>query len=263
MAAPHRKPTPLPHWGDPRLPGHREFWDVSHAWRRLFAEAWGTFLLVLVAAGADMAAAQSAGAVTPAMASVAAGLTVAAIIYFMGAVSGAHINPAVSLAFALRGNFPWRRVPGYIAAQSIGGVAAVFALRSMLGDIGMLGATLPSHGVGAMAAFWLETMLTAGLVNVVLGTASGARNIGTNGALAVGGYVAAAGLWAKPLCGASMNPVRSLAPDLVRGDFSTSLVYVAGPLLGALIAVGFEWILKGPPTAAGTQAAQGEPDGGR
>jgi len=103
----------------------------------------------------------------------------------------------------------------------------------------------------------METLLTAGLVSTILGTASGARNIGSNGALAVGGYIALAGLWAAPISGASMNPVRSFAPDLVRGDMGTSWIYIAGPIIGALIAVGFEWILKGKPTAAGTSAARG------
>jgi len=103
----------------------------------------------------------------------------------------------------------------------------------------------------------METLLTAGLVNVILGTASGARNIGTNGAIAVGGYIALAHILAARVCGPSMNPVRSLTPDLVRGDLATTWIYVVGPLVGAAVGVGFEWILKGRPTAAGTIAAQG------
>jgi aquaporin Z len=234
-----------------------DFLDSSLEWRRIFAETWGTFLLVVVAAGGGVVAVKSRGAVTLGMMVVAPGLMVMAIIYFMGTVSGAHLNPAVTLAFAMRGNFPWRRVPGYVLAQVIGGVAAALFLRIMFGTIGELGATMPGSGVGGGKALAIEVVLTAGLVNTILGTASGARNIGTNGAIAVGGYIALAGLWAAPISGASMNPVRSLAPDLVRGDLGTTWVYVVGPLLGALIGVAFEWILKGRPTATGAIAAQG------
>jgi aquaporin Z len=234
-----------------------DFLDPAHEWRRFFAEAWGTFLLVLVAAGGGVVAAKSGGAVTLSMQVMAPGLMVMAIIYFMGTVSGAHLNPAVTLAFAVRRNFPWRRVPGYVLAQLIGGIAAAQFLHAMFGSVGALGATLPGSGISNSTALAMEVVLTAGLVNTILGTASGARNIGTNGAIAVGGYIILAGLWAAPISGASMNPVRSFAPDLVRGDFSTTWIYLAGPVLGALIGVAFEWILKGKPTVAGALAAQG------
>lgn len=237
-----------------------DFWESAHEWRRVFAEAWGTFLLVVVAAGAVVVGAQSRGAITLSMKVVAPGLMVMAIIYFMGAVSGAHLNPAVTLAFAARRNFPWCRVPGYIGAQVIGGIAAASLLRAMFGTIGLLGATTPGPGVSDFQALAMEVLLTTGLVSTILGTASGARNIGSNGALAVGGYIALAGLWAAPISGASMNPVRSFAPDLIRGDMSTTWIYLVGPVLGAIIAVGFEWILKGKATAAGTLAAQGDFD---
>jgi len=180
-----------------------------------------------------------------------------AIIYFMGAVSGAHLNPAVTLAFAVRRDFPWKRVPGYIVGQVIGGIAAAVFLLALFGTIGALGATLPGRGVTSGKALAMEVVLTAGLVNTILGTASGARNIGTNGALAIGGYIALAGLWAAPVTGSSMNPARSLAPDLVRGDLHTTWIYLVGPVAGALIGVAFEWVLKGKPTAAGRIAAQG------
>jgi len=239
-----------------------DFSDPALEWRRMFAEIWGTFLLVLVAAGGGVVRDLSGGSLSLAMIVVAPGLMVMAIIYFMGSVSGAHLNPAVTLAFAVRGNFPWRRVPGYVLAQLIGAIAAAVFLRAMFGKVGALGATVPGIGIGGTKAMVMELMLTAGLVNTILGTASGARNIGTNGALAVGSYIALAGLWASPISGASMNPVRSLAPDLLRGDFSNSWIYMVGPILGALVAVCFEWILRGKPTAAGTVAAQGTLDKG-
>ena len=234
-----------------------DFLDDSLEWRRLFSEIWGTFLLVLVAAGGGVVGAMSNGRVSLGMMVVAPGIMVMAIIYFMGPVSGAHLNPAVTLAFAVRGNFPWKRVPGYIIGQLIGGICAVGLLRAMFGTIGALGATLPGSGVTSGKALAIEVVLTTGLVNTILGTASGARNIGTNGAIAVGGYIALAGLWSAPVSGASMNPVRSLAPDLVRGDLSTTWIYIVGPVAGAMIGVAFEWILKGTPTAAGKIAAEG------
>ncbi|MFN2165106.1 MAG: MIP/aquaporin family protein [Anaerolineae bacterium] len=240
-----------------------DFLDAALEWRRVFAEAWGTFLLVLVAAGGSTIAARTGSTVNQGLLAMATGVVVMAIIYTMGAVSGAHLNPAVTLAFALRRNFPWRRVPGYLAAQLLGGIAAALFLRAMFGTAGALGATLPGVGVGNLRALIMEVLLTAGLVNVILGTASGARNIGTNGAIAVGGYIALAGILAMPVSGASMNPVRSLCPDLIRGNLATTWIYLVGPLVGAAVGVVFEWILKGRPTTAGTIAAQGYPaDGG-
>jgi aquaporin Z len=241
----------------------RQFLDASREGRRLFAELWGTFLLVLVGAGADIASVISQGALPRPLAAAAPGIMVMVAIYFMGAVSGAHINPAVTLAFALRRNFPWRRVPGYLVAQVAGALLAAALLRSMFGTVGDLGATAPRHGVTPLMALVLEVVLTAGLVNAILGTASGARNIGTNAGIAVGGYVALAGLWASTFTGASMNPARSLGPDVLRGEFGTLWIYIAGPLIGAAIGVAFEWMLKGPPTAHGAKAAQGEEDAGR
>lgn len=237
------------------------FLDPRHEWKRIFAEVWGTFLLVLVAAGGPVVAASSGNHAGDALLPVAPGLMVMAIIYFMGTVSGAHLNPAVTIAFAMRRNFPWVRVPGYIIAQIAGGGLAALFLGFMFGNAAVApGMTLPGHEVTPVKAVLMEIVLTAALVNTILGTSSGARNIGTNGAIAVGGYIALAGMWAAPISGASMNPVRSLAPALVCGDTALAWVYVAGPLAGALIGVAFEWILKGPPTTAGTIAAQGTLD---
>ncbi len=238
-------------------PGARAFDDPQLEWRRLFSELLGTFFLVLVAAGAPVVAARSHGAVSLSAQVVAPGLMVMAVIYFMGAVGGAHLNPAVTLSFALRRNFPWRRVPGYVVMQLLGATLAALFLRSMLGNIGNLGATLPQNGFSSMQAMILEVVLTLGLVSVILGTASGARNIGTNAALAVGSYIALAGLWAAPMTGASMNPARSFGPALVGDHWGSYWAYVVGPLLGGVLAVGCAWLLRGGPTAAGDEAAQG------
>ncbi len=235
----------------------RDFDDLSFEWRRLFSEALGTFLLVLVAAGAAVVNARSHGEVPLDARVVAPGLMVMATIYFMGTISGAHLNPAVTIAFALRRNFPWRRVPGYVAAQLIGSALAAAFLRASFGNIGHLGATLPSPGTSAATTVLIEGVLTVGLVSVILGTASGARNIGANAALAVGGYIVLAGLWAAPVSGASMNPARSLGPAIVGGHWADWWVYLIGPVVGGVIAVGIAWVLRGPPSPAGDQAAQG------
>ncbi len=144
-----------------------DFLKAAHEWRRLFSEAWGTFLLVVVAAGAGVIGALSGGAVTLSMRVVAPGMMVMAIIYFMGSVGGAHLNPAVTLAFAARRNFPWRRVPGYVAAQCAGGLAASGFLRAMFGNIARLGATIPGPGVSDVQALVMEVLLTTGLVSTI------------------------------------------------------------------------------------------------
>ncbi len=242
---------------DAVVQSQRDFENPRLEYRRAFSEAWGTFLLVLVAAGGGVVGAQAFGAdLTLAMKALAPGMMVMGIIFFMGTVSGAHLNPAVTLAFAARGNFPWWRVPGYILAQAIGAILAAFVLQWMFGDI-MAGATLPGQGVSDVTAMLMEMLLTAGLVSVILGTASGARNVGIAGGIAVGAYIGLVSVWGAPVSGASMNPMRSFAPALVGWDFSHYWVYVVGPILGALIAVIFEFILRGAPTKAGAEAAQG------
>lgn len=224
--------------------GSREEWDdMALEWRRLFAELFGTFLLVFAAAGGGLLHAR--GQISLSAAVVAPGLMVTAIILFMGAVSGAHLNPVVSLAFALRNDFSWRRVPGYIVAQLAGATLASLFLLAVFGNIGQLGATLPGPGYANWQALLMEIALTTGLVSVILGTASAAQNVGAIAALGVGGYIALAGLWAAPVSGVSMNPARSFGPALVSGDFASYWVYVAGPIAGALIAVAFAFILRG------------------
>ncbi|HTU78033.1 MAG TPA: aquaporin [Solirubrobacteraceae bacterium] len=220
-----------------------QFDDPSLEWRRLFSELLGTFMLVLVAAGGGILHAK--GQISLAAAVVAPGLMVMAIILFMGAVSGAHLNPVVSLAFALRRDFRWKRVPGYIVIQLLGATLACLFLEAVFGDVQHLGATLPGRGYADWQALLMEVALTATLVSVILGTASSAQNVGRVAALGVGGYIALAGLWAAPVSGTSMNPARSFGPALVSGDFNGYWVYVLGPLAGALIAVGCAYVLRG------------------
>lgn len=234
-----------------------EFDNPRLEYKRLFSEVWGTFLLVLVAAGGGVIGATAYGSgLTLAMKALAPGIMVMGIIFFMGTISGAHLNPAVTLAFAARGNFPWLRVPGYLLAQFGGAVAASLVLQWLYGGI-LNGATEPAPQVGFWTAVFTEGILTLGLVSVILGTASGARNVGVNGALAIGGYIGLVSVWAAPVTGASMNPIRSLAPMLVAGNFAHYWIYLIGPLAGGLVAVIFERILRGSATKAGADAAQG------
>ena len=220
-----------------------EFDDPRLEWRRLFSELLGTFMLVLVAAGGGLL--HGEGQISLAAAVVAPGLMVMAIILFMGAVSGAHLNPVVSLAFALRGDFPWKRLPGYVLIQLVGANLACLFLEAVFGNVEHLGATLPGPGYANWQALLMEVVLTGMLVSVILGTASAAQNVGAIAALGVGGYIALAGLWSAPVSGTSMNPARSFGPALVSGDFASFWVYVLGPLAGALIAVGSAYVLRG------------------
>jgi aquaporin Z len=236
----------------------QDFDNLTHEWRRLFAEFFGTFLLVLAGAGAPVIDTRTHGDIGRAAAVTAPGLTVLAVIMFMGAVSGAHLNPVVSVAFALRTDFQWRRVPGYIAAQLSGATLACLILRGTFDTADSIGATAPGAGFTTTQAFVTETLLTLGLVSVILGTASSAQNIGPLSAVAVGAYIVLAGLWASPVSGASMNPARSLGPDLISGSFTHLWIYLLGPLSGALLAVGAAYILRGPGGDPGaTKAAQG------
>jgi aquaporin Z len=236
-----------------------DFWDSRYEWRRIFSELFGAFFLVLVAAGGGMVNARFGGHAIPSAALVVApALMVMAIILFMGAVSGAHLNPAVSFAFALRGDFPWRRVPAYVVAQFAGAVAATLLLWALIGKHGSAGLTLPGHGISTLTAMLWEALLTVGLVSTILGTASGAQQVGPFAAIGVGSYIALAGLWGSPVSGTSMNPARSLGPALVLGDWTSWWAYLAGPVAGAAIAVGIAYVLRGPGGGThGTEAAQG------
>src|SRR5215470_8876553 len=235
-----------------------DFQDPSQEWRRLVSELLGTFFLVLVAAGGGMMGQAFPNTISRAAAVTAPALMVMAIILFMGKVSGAHLNPVVSVAFALRGDFPWVRVPGYLVAQLGGASLAALFLQHVIDVSATYGSNYPAAGYSSWAAFWMEFILTLGLVSVILGTASGAQNIGIIGAFGVGGYIALAGLWGSPISGASMNPARTFGPDLVGADFSHYWVYVAGPLAGAVTAVIIAFVLRGHGGGrSGSGAAQG------
>jgi len=235
-----------------------DFKNPKQEWRRLFSEFYGTFFLVLVAAGGGMMSQAFPETISRTAAVVAPGLMVLGIILFMGKISGAHLNPAVTLAFSLRGDFPWRRVPGYIVVQLLGATLAAWVLQPIIGVSASYGSNYPADGYTSFQAFLMEALLTLGLVSVILGTASGAQNVGVIGAIGVGGYIALAGLWGSPISGTSMNPARTFGPDLASLDFSDYWVYVAGPIAGAVVAVLLAFVLRGYGGGrSGSEAAQG------
>src|SRR5271170_4158607 len=236
-----------------------DFKDPRQEWRRLISEALGTFFLVLAAAGGGMMGHAFPGVISHTDAVVAPALTVMAIILFMGKVSGAHLNPAVSFAFALRHDFPWKRVPGYIVVQLASATLGALFLHAVINVSATYGSNYVAATYSAGSAFWMEFILTLGLVSVILGTASGAQNVGLFGAFGVGGYIALAGLWGSPISGASMNPARTFGPDLASTTFTSYWVYIAGPIAGAVIAVGIAFVLRGRGGGkSGAGAAQGD-----
>jgi aquaporin Z len=229
-------------------------------WIRIIIEFAGTFLLVIVAAGAGVINHYVGGSPSPvsrAAAVVAPGLLVMALIYAWGPLSGLHINPAVTFAFTARGVFPQSWVLPYWIAQFAGAILAALVLQGMYGDVAAGGNYPIVKPGGDWRSLVMEILLTAILVSVILHTATGARSIGHNAALAVGGTVALLGLFASPISGASMNPARTLGPDIVAGDFAGWWVYVVGDLAGAVIAVLLINLVRGMPDKAEIRAAEG------
>lgn len=203
--------------------------------KKFAAEAIGTFALVFAGTGAIVINQVSSGAITHVGIALTFGLVVLAMIYTVGEVSGAHLNPAVTLGFCAAGRMPWADALPYIASQCVGAFAASGLLRFLFPQNAMLGATLPS-GTAAQS-FVLEVVLTAILMFVILSVSTGAREKGITAGIAVGGVIALEALFAGPISGASMNPIRSLAPAVVSGHLEHVWVYLIAPVVGALLAV--------------------------
>lgn len=202
---------------------------------RLAAEFLGSFGIVFAGTGAIVINDLSGGAIGHAGIALTFGLIVLAMIHAFGDVSGAHLNPAVTVAFAAAGRFPWRRAPGYLSAQVLGGVAASASLHLLFPAHRTLGATLPSGSAGQ--SFALEIILSALLMLVILSVSHGAKERGLTAAAAIAAVVALEAMFAGPISGASMNPARSLAPALVSGTWESLWVYLTAPVLGALLAI--------------------------
>lgn len=202
--------------------------------KKFTAELVGTFALVFAGTGAIVINSVSNGTITHAGVALTFGLIVLVMIYTFGDVSGAHLNPAVTLGFFAAGRLPGRDVFPYVAAQVIGAVLASGLLRGLFPGHATLGATLPAGS--AMQSFVLELVLTALLMLVILSVSTGAKEKGITAGIAVGSIIGLEAMFAGPICGASMNPARSLAPAVVSGTFQHLWIYLTAPTLGALSA---------------------------
>ena len=218
---------------------------MTTLWRRAGAECVGAFVLVLAGCGAIVVNERD-GALGQVGMALTFGLAIMVMVAAAGHLSGAHFNPAVTLALALTRHFPWREAPIYWLAQMAGAVAAAGCLRLLFGPASQLGATLPAGG--AWQALGLEALLTAALMFVIMAVATDARADGHLAGVAIGGVVALGALWAGPITGASMNPARSFGPALVAGVWDAHWVYWFGPLLGAALGAALYQILRIPAT---------------
>jgi len=227
-------------------------------WIRLIIEFVGTFVLVTVAAGSGVINQYAGGnPISRTAAVIAPGAVVMAMIYAWGPLSGLHINPAVTFGFTARGVFPPAWVVPYWVVQLGGAVCAALFLQVMFGDVSAGGNYPIATPGGEWKSLVMEAVLTAILVSVILNTATGGRSIGHNAAIAVGSTVALLGLFASPISGASMNPARTLGPDIVGNDYTGWWVYIAGPVIGAAIAVIVIGVVRGLPNKEEREAAEG------
>lgn len=216
--------------------------------RKWVAEALGTFVLVFAGTGAIVVDDASGGAVTHVGVALTFGLVVMAMIYAVGDVSGAHLNPAVTVGFWAARRLPGREVGPYVVSQLVGAFVASGLLRVMFPDHPTLGATLPVGSVGR--SFGFEFVLSAVLMFVVLAVACGSKEKGMAAGLAVGAVIAFEALFAGPICGASMNPARSIAPAIVSGATGSAWVYLLAPVAGAVAVAPWHRWLHGAPRAA-------------
>jgi aquaporin Z len=202
---------------------------------KLWSEFFGTFALVWCGTGAIVINDTSGGTVSHVGVALTFGLVVMALIYTFGDISGAHFNPAVTLAFTAAGRFDPRHVAPYIAAQLAGGVAASLVLRVLFPAHTGLGATVPRGA--ALQSLVLEAILTWFLMLVILNVSTGAKEKGITAGIVIGAVIGLEAMFAGPICGASMNPARSIAPAIVSGQMSSLWIYILGPIVGALLAV--------------------------
>jgi aquaporin NIP len=211
--------------------------------KKYFAEAIGTFMLVFCGTGAIIINEVSGGVVTHPGIAITFGLIVLAIIHTIGDISGAHVNPAVTIAFAIAGRFEKKNILPYVLAQIIGAIAASATLKLLFPQNELLGTTLPSGSW--QQSFILELILTFMLMYVILNVSTGNKEKGITAGIAIASVVGLEAMFAGPICGASMNPARSLAPAIISGHFEYLWVYIAAPVTGAVVAYGINYIIRG------------------
>jgi len=203
--------------------------------RKFVAELTGTFMLVFCGTGAMVIDQQTGGAVSHVGVAITWGLVVMSLIYSIGSVSGCHINPAVSIAFTLSGRFKARLLPGYIISQLAGALLASLTLKFLFPTSPLLGATLPAGT--EIQSFILELLLTFFLMLVIMNVAHGSKEQGQFAGIAIGAVIGLEAMFAGPICGASMNPARSIAPAIVSGHLAHLWLYVVAPVAGAVLAI--------------------------
>ena len=205
--------------------------------KRYFAESIGTFAMIFCGCGAMTINEITNGAITHPGVAITWGLIVMAMIYAFGEISGAHFNPAVTVAFAYAKKFAWKEVPKYMIAQFIGALLACLVLWFLFPESNSLGSTFPAEGFDAYKAFVLELLLTFFLMVVIINVSTGSKEIGTMAAIAVGGVILLEAMFAGPMTKASMNPIRSLAPAIVSGNLQHLWLYLTAPFIGAILAI--------------------------
>ena len=210
--------------------------------RKFIAEFLGTYALIFAGTGSIIINQQYNGVITHLGIAITFGLIVMSMIYAFGDISGAHLNPAVSIAFTVAGRFPAKMLPVYILIQLAGALAASFTLRLLFPENQTLGATMPSGS--DMQSFVMEFILTFFLMLVIINVALGSKETGMFAGIAIGGTVSLEALFAGPVCGASMNPVRSFAPAVVSGHGEHLWIYIVAPVLGAVAAIPVYNLLK-------------------
>jgi aquaporin NIP len=213
--------------------------------RKFLSEFLGTYALVFACTGANIINQQTNGTITHVGAAITCGLIVMSMIYTFGEISGAHINPAVSIAFTLAGRFPVKMLGPYILSQLAGGILASVTLKLLFPESEFLGATLPSGS--QTQSFVMEFILSFFLMLVIINVASGSKEQGMFAGIAIGGVVALEVMFAGPICGGSMNPIRSLAPAVVSGHTEHVWIYIFAPILGAITAVPVFSLVKNRP----------------